>query len=96
MALTDKKALIIATSYGVERDELLVPRDHLRDEGVAVTVATVDGDDVQTLVGDKDPGPTVAADAAIADVDPADYDVLVVPGGTLNGAERGARFCRCG
>ena len=84
MALSDKKALIIATSYGVERDELLVPRDHLREEGVAVTVATVDGDDVQTLVGDKDPGSTVAADAAIADVDPADYDVLVVPGGTLN------------
>ncbi|UEA59613.1 DJ-1/PfpI/YhbO family deglycase/protease [Gordonia otitidis] len=84
MALSDKKALIIATSYGVERDELLVPRDHLRDEGVAVTVATVDGDDVQTLVGDKDPGSTVAADAAIADVDPADFDVLVVPGGTLN------------
>ena len=84
MALSDKKALIIATSYGVERDELLVPRDHLRDEGVAVTVATVDGDDVQTLVGDKDPGSTVAADAAIADIDPADFDVLVVPGGTLN------------
>ena len=76
MALSDKKALIIATSYGVERDELLVPRDHLRDEGVAVTVATVDGDDVQTLVGDKDPGSTVAADAAIADGD-VDYELTV-------------------
>jgi len=79
-----KSALIIATSYGVEADELLTPQKHLEEAGCTVTVATPGGEDIQTLVGDKDPGPTVPATAALADVDVEGYAVLVIPGGTLN------------
>lgn len=78
------KVLVIVTNYGVEQDELLVPRDHLRARGVEVTVAAVTRDDVRTLVGDEHPGKTVAPDLTLADADPDAYDLLLVPGGTVN------------
>ena len=79
-----RKVLAVVTNYGVEQDELLVPLDHLRGAGVQVDVAAVSMDDIVTLVGDKDPGKTVRPDLTLTDVDPADYDLLLVPGGTLN------------
>jgi protease I len=78
------KALTISTNYGVEQDELVVPVEELTGRGVQVTVAAPSKEPIQTLVGDKDPGRTVDADASFDEVDPSDYDVLIVPGGTLN------------
>ncbi|WP_061961333.1 type 1 glutamine amidotransferase domain-containing protein [Demequina flava] len=77
-------ALVITTNYGVEQDELLAPLTALKEAGVPVTVAAPNADPIQTLVSDKDPGQTVDPNVSLADVDPADYDVLVVPGGTIN------------
>lgn len=82
--LTGRRVLAIVTNYGVEQDELVVPVDHLSGQGVDVTVAAQSSDPVQTLVGDKDPGRTVTPDTTFADVDAADYDLLLVPGGTIN------------
>lgn len=82
--VSKRKVLAIVTNYGVEQDELVVPCDHLRGWGAQVDVAAVTMDDVATLVGDKEPGKTVRPDLTLADVDPADYDLLLVPGGTLN------------
>ena len=82
--LTGRRVLAIVTSYGVEQDELVVPLDHLRGEGVRVDVAAPSTDDVQTLVGDKDPGRAVRPDLTYADVDTGAYDLLFVPGGTIN------------
>ncbi|MCO7272313.1 MULTISPECIES: type 1 glutamine amidotransferase domain-containing protein [Cellulosimicrobium] len=79
-----RRVLAIVTNYGVEQDELVVPLEHLRGEGVEVDVAAVSADDVQTLVGDKDPGRTVTPTLTHADADPAEYDLLLVPGGTIN------------
>ncbi|MFD7967880.1 type 1 glutamine amidotransferase domain-containing protein [Streptomyces clavifer] len=79
-----RRVLAVVTNYGVEQDELLVPLEHLRGAGVRVDVAAVSMDDIATLVGDKDPGKTVRPDLTLADADPAAYDVLLVPGGTLN------------
>ncbi|WP_329030257.1 MULTISPECIES: type 1 glutamine amidotransferase domain-containing protein [unclassified Streptomyces] len=79
-----RKVLAIVTNYGVEQDELVVPLGHLRDRGVRVDVAALKKDDIRTLVGDKDPGKTVSPDLTLEDVDPAGYDLLLVPGGTLN------------
>lgn len=77
-------ALIITTNYGIEQDELKQPLEALKSAGVAVTHAAVEVSPVQTLVGDKDPGETFDPDALLSDVDPAAYDVLVIPGGTIN------------
>ncbi|MBD5787920.1 DJ-1/PfpI/YhbO family deglycase/protease [Cellulosimicrobium terreum] len=82
--LTGRRVLAIVTNYGVEQDELVVPLEHLRAEGAQVDVAAVSVDDVRTLVGDKDPGRSVTPDLAYADADAASYDLLLVPGGTLN------------
>ncbi len=82
--LSGHKVLAIVTNYGVEQDELVVPVEHLRKAGAEVTVAAVKEDPVQTLVGDKDPGRTVTPEAKLADVDPGQYALLLVPGGTLN------------
>ncbi|KZM76543.1 DJ-1/PfpI/YhbO family deglycase/protease [Cellulosimicrobium sp. I38E] len=79
-----RRVLAIVTNYGVEQDELVVPLEHLRGEGVEVDVAAVSADDVQTLVDDKDPGRTVTPTLTHADADPAAYDLLLVPGGTIN------------
>lgn len=77
-------ALVIVTDFGVEEPELLQPVADLRAAGVEVTVASDSGDTVQTVTGDKDWASTVEVDTALSEVDPADYDVLVVPGGTVN------------
>ena len=52
--LAGRRVLAIVTNYGVEQDELIVPLDHLRDEGAEVVVAAASDDSIQTLVGDKD------------------------------------------
>ncbi|WP_020013916.1 DJ-1/PfpI/YhbO family deglycase/protease [Promicromonospora sukumoe] len=82
--LTSRQVLAIVTNYGVEQDELLVPVRHLRDHGAVVTVAAAQPGDVRTLVGDEKPGDTVQPDTTIDAVDTAGFDLLLVPGGTIN------------
>jgi protease I len=78
------RILVIATNYGVEQDEIVVPIDQLRDRGHDITVAAQQQEDIVTLVGDKDPGETVSPDTTIDAVTASDFDALVVPGGTIN------------
>ncbi|MEU4264412.1 type 1 glutamine amidotransferase domain-containing protein [Streptomyces argenteolus] len=82
--LDGRRVLAIVTNYGVEQDELVVPLRHLRDRGATVDVAAVTTSPVRTLVGEKDPGEAVRPSLTMAEVDPAGYDLLLVPGGTLN------------
>ncbi|WP_326701310.1 type 1 glutamine amidotransferase [Streptomyces sp. NBC_01754] len=82
--LGGRRVLAIVTNYGVEQDELVVPVRHLREAGAKVDIAAVSTDAIRTLVGDKDPGETVRPSLALADADPHGYDLLLVPGGTLN------------
>ncbi|MFD9684982.1 type 1 glutamine amidotransferase domain-containing protein [Kitasatospora sp. NPDC059146] len=78
------KVLAIVTNHGVEQDELLVPVRHLRDDGVHVDIAAPSRDDIRTLVGDEKRGETVEPTHTLDDVDADAYDLLLVPGGTLN------------
>jgi protease I len=79
-----RRILAIATNYGVEQDELVVPTTHLRDLGADVTVAAQSAELIRTLVGDREPGRAVRAHTTLAEVDPDEFDLLLVPGGTLN------------
>lgn len=81
-AINDAKVLVVAT-HGFEQSELTHPRDSLRGAGAAVTVASLDGKAIRGWSG-SDWGETVDADAALADVNPADFDALVIPGGQIN------------
>lgn len=82
--LTGRRVLAIVTNYGVEQDELVVPARQLRDAGATVVVAAQSTQPVETLVGDKDPGESVRPDTTLGEVDAADFDLLLVPGGTIN------------
>lgn len=82
--LTGRRVLAIVSNYGVEQDELAVPVKRLRDDGAEVTIAAVSDEPIRTLKRDKEPGVVVTPDATLADVDPDDHDMLLVPGGALN------------
>ncbi len=82
--LTGKRILTIVTNRGVEQDELIVPGTALRAVGAEVTVAAPSSEPVQTLVSDWDRGETVPVDTTLSEVAAGDYDLLLVPGGTLN------------
>jgi len=97
--LQGRRILTVVSNYGVEQDELVVPVEHLRNNGAEVDVAAVSDEAVKTLVGDKEPGKTVSPTLTLAEADPAGYDLLLVPGGTLNadslrGEEKAAETIR--
>lgn len=82
--LTGRRVLAIVTNYGVEQDELVVPTRALRDAGATVVVAAQSTEPIVTLVGDKDPGESVRPDTTIGEADASGFDLLLIPGGTIN------------
>ena len=81
-AISHAKILIMA-SDGFEQSELLVPREKLREHRASVHVATPDGAAIRGW-NENDWGESVEADLSIADIEPARYDALVLPGGQIN------------
>ena len=80
------KILIMATD-GFEQSELMVPQEKLSDAGATVEVAAPKSRMKSGKIygWDKsDWGKTVSVDKDIEDVNPADYDALVLPGGQIN------------
>ena len=73
-ALENRKILLLTTNFGTETDEIQRPLKELREAGATVTVAAPEAGTVQTMALDKE------FDAEV----PADFDALVLPGGTLN------------
>ena len=82
--LQGKNVLIITANAGIERDELLKPLQALQEQGATVTYATVKGGQAQTWVQDSEKDVTVDPDTKIQGLDASDYDLLVIPGGTVN------------
>ncbi|MGV9664550.1 type 1 glutamine amidotransferase domain-containing protein [Nocardia niigatensis] len=82
--LEGARVLIVTSNTGVERDELLIPRDQLRARGAHVIHAAAEEIDVHTYRHDLIPSEPVRPDIALGDVDAGAFDVLVIPGGTVN------------
>ena len=76
------KALIISADH-FEDSELLVPYYRLKEAGVKVTVASLKRG---TITGKQ--GYEVAVDKALDEVNPADYAILLLPGGKAPAAVR--------
>jgi protease I len=76
--IADARILMIATD-GYEDSELLEPRRILRERGAEVTLASLEKGEIE---GDN--GATAEVDLTIDEVQAADYDALVLPGGTKN------------
>ncbi|MCU1473173.1 type 1 glutamine amidotransferase domain-containing protein [Amnibacterium sp.] len=82
--LTGHAVLATVSHHGVEQDDLKVPMQHLRDAGARLDVAAAERSTIQTLVGDKGPGEPFEPTTTLADADPSAYDLLLIPGGTIN------------
>jgi len=80
--LTGKKIAIIATDY-FEESELIEPLTQLRDMGAEVVVAAPHDETIQAL-RHVDMGQEVSVDMTIAQLDPTEYDAVVIPGGVVN------------
>ena len=69
------RALIISAD-NFEDTELLVPYYRLKEEGIEVDVASIKKGTIKGKHGYE-----VQADKALKEVDPADYSILILPGG---------------
>jgi protease I len=79
-----KRVLIITANTGIERDELLKPMKALEAQGADVTHATVKGGEAQTWVNDSEHDLTVTSHSKLQGLKASDFDLLVIPGGTVN------------
>lgn len=74
--------LIMATD-GFEKSELFKPRAELANAGATVHVASPEKGEIKSW--DKtDWGEPISVDVTLDEVDVADYDALVLPGGQIN------------
>lgn len=81
-AIEESKILIIATD-GFEQSELFRPRERLMDLGADVRLASPDTRPIQGMQHDER-GQTITPDMRLDDVNPDDFDALLIPGGVAN------------
>ncbi|MBZ6078177.1 type 1 glutamine amidotransferase domain-containing protein [Microvirga puerhi] len=80
------KILIMATD-GFEQSELMVPKKKLSEAGATVVVASPTSRMKQDSIrgwNEKDWGESVKVDKNLEDIDPSQFDALVLPGGQIN------------
>src|SRR5690625_2178968 len=83
--LNGRKILILRSNFGTATSEIQRPLAALDEAGAAVTVAATEAGVVKTLELDRELGAEVPVAVTYDSVDASDFDVLVLPGGTLNG-----------
>lgn len=81
--LEGKKVAILAAD-GVEKVELEQPRAALTDAGAQVELLSLKAGEIQARNHDLEPAGTFKVDRAVSDVAAAEFDGLVLPGGTVN------------
>ena len=81
--LKGKTIAIIATD-GVEQVELTEPRKAVENAGATTVLLSPETGEIQAMNSDINPADTFTVDKAIGDASPADYDGLILPGGTVN------------
>ena len=82
-SLNSKKIAIIATD-GVEQVELVKPREAVEKAGGKTELLSLETGQIQAMNSDINPADKFDVDKAIADASAADYDGLILPGGTVN------------
>jgi protease I len=82
--LTGKRIAFLVANAGVEEVELTTPWNALREAGADTVLIAPEKGEVQAFEGDVNEAGTYEATLAVAEADPADFDALVLPGGTTN------------
>lgn len=83
MAVSDKKVAFLLTR-GVEQVELTSPRAALDGAGATTVIVSPSEGTLQAMEGDWEHADTFDVDVPVAQASVDDYDMLVLPGGTLN------------
>ncbi|WP_017556077.1 type 1 glutamine amidotransferase domain-containing protein [Nocardiopsis baichengensis] len=78
------RTVALLAADGVEQVELERPRGALQGAGARVELVSVVPGPIQAMNGDIEPADTFAVDRKVGEADPAAFDGLVVPGGTIN------------
>ncbi|MEE2037083.1 type 1 glutamine amidotransferase domain-containing protein [Nocardiopsis sp. CT-R113] len=81
--LSGRRIAILAAD-GVERVELVRPREALGEEGAEIDLISLSPGEIQSMNGDIEPSDRFRVDRLVSDAKVEDYDALVVPGGTVN------------
>jgi protease I len=80
----DGKRIAILATDGVEEVELTKPRDAVTAEGARTEIVSLSEGEFQAMNGDIEPASKFTADTAAKAANAADYDALIMPGGTVN------------
>jgi protease I len=80
----DGKRIAILATDGVEQVELTRPRDAVEQEGAQTEIISLSDGEFQAMNNDIEPADTFTADKAVKQASAADYDGLILPGGTVN------------
>jgi protease I len=80
----DGKRIAILATDGVEQVELTEPRDAVTREGARTEIVSLSGGEIQAMNGDIEPAEKFTVDKVAKEVSAADYDALIMPGGTVN------------
>jgi protease I len=80
----DGKRIAILATDGVEQVELERPREAVTMEGARTEILSLSEGEIQAMNHDIEPADTFTADKAVKEASAADYDALILPGGTVN------------
>jgi len=99
MSLNNRSIALLIAPRGTEEPEFVKPKEALEQAGAKVTVVGMESGTAQTNNNDLDPGGSYRVDKSFADVSAADFDGLVIPGGSvgadkLRGSEDAVAFVR--
>lgn len=83
MTLEGKKIAILLAPRGTEEPEFVEPKNAVEAAGATVVVVGIEAGEVQAVNNDLDPGARFSIDKAIDDVSAAEFDGLVIPGGSV-------------
>ena len=80
----DGKRIAILATDGVEQVELVQPRDAVTQEGARAEIVSPSSGKIQAMNHDLEPADTFEVDTPVQEASAADYDALIMPGGTVN------------
>lgn len=85
--LTGKKVAILVADKGTDHSELVEPMRAVEEAGGTTTLLSAKAGTVHTKSGDSDKAGEFDVKHIFADASSADYDAVVIPGGTI-GSDR--------
>jgi len=84
MGLLSNRTIAVLSENGFEETELTSPVQRLKQEDATVHIISSKSGKIQAMKGDHEWTIEVEVDRTISEVNPHDYDGLLIPGGVLN------------